>query len=149
MADTLKARIQEDVKSAMRAGDKERLRVLRMAMAEVKQREVDSRERLDDAGVLSVLDKMIKQRRESEHQYREAARSDLAEREAYDIEVLQAYLPAPLDEAELDRLVEAAVAETEAESMRDMGRVMAHLRPQVQGRADMGAVSARVKARLA
>jgi uncharacterized protein YqeY len=148
MTADLKSRIQDDVKSAMRARDRERLEVLRMVTAAIKQREVDERVTLDEAGVLQVLDKMVKQRRDSESQYRAAGRPELADREAFEIEVVSAYLPRPLGSAELDALIGAAVTEAGAASMKDMGKVMALLRPRVQGRADMGAVSAAVKARL-
>lgn len=144
----LKARITEDMKSAMRAGDKPRLGTIRMVLAAVKQVEVDTREALDDAGVLAVLDKMVKQRRESIAQYHKAGRDDLADAEERELEVIRGYLPEPLSEAEIASLIDAAVAETGAESVRDMGRVMARLKAQIQGRADMAAVSNRVKARL-
>jgi len=153
MADTLKARIQEDVKAAMRARDRARLEALRMITAAIKQREVDERERvgesgLDDAGVLAVLEKMRKQRRESEAQYRQAGREDLAGRERFEIENIERYLPAALADAEIDAAVDAAIEATGASGLRDMGKVMAELKPRVQGRADLGAVSARVKSRL-
>ncbi len=148
MTQPVKERIQDDVKAAMRARDKARLGVLRMTTAAIKQREIDSRTELDDAGVLSVLDKMIKQRRESVDQYAAAGRQDLADKEAFEIGVLEEYLPAALSDTELDALISAALEQTGASSMKDMGAVMARLRPQVQGRADMGAVSARVKQRL-
>lgn len=148
MSESVKERIQEDVKAAMRARDKARLSVLRMTTAAIKQREVDSRSELDDAGVLSVLDKMIKQRRESVDHYRSAGRQDLVDKESFEIGVLEEYLPAPLSDAELDAMIGAAIEQTGASSMKEMGAVMAQLRPQIQGRADMGAVSARVKQRL-
>lgn len=144
----LKARIGEAVKAAMRAGDKPRLATLRMVSAAIKQKEVDSRESLDDAAVLAVLDKMVKQRRESLAQYREAGRDDLADREQAELDLIAEFLPRPLSEAELDALIDEAVSATGAASLRDMGKVMGELKPRVQGRADMGAVSARVKARL-
>lgn len=144
----LKARIGEAVKAAMRAGDKPRLATLRMVSAAIKQKEVDSRESLDDAAVLAVLDKMVKQRRESLAQYRDAGRDDLADREQAELDVIAEFLPRPLSEAELDALIDEAVSATGAASLRDMGKVMGELKPWVQGRADMGAVSARVKARL-
>ncbi len=148
MSADLKSRIQEDVKTAMRARDRDRLGVLRLITAAIKQREVDERVTLDDAGVLQVLDKMVKQRRDSESQYRDAGRADLADREAYEIGIVQEYMPEALDEAEIAALIDGAIAETGAAGMKDMGQVMGLLRPQVQGRADMGAVSAAVKARL-
>jgi uncharacterized protein YqeY len=145
----LKDRIQSDMKTAMKAGDKPRLGVIRLMLAAVKQREVDERIELDDTQVLAVLDKMIKQRRDSIEQYGAAGRQDLADAEAFEVGVIQGYLPAALTDSELAVLVEAAVAECGASAMSDMGKVMAILRPQVQGRADMGAVSALVKRRLA
>jgi hypothetical protein len=145
----LRDRILDDVKSAMRARAKERLGVLRLITAAIKQREVDARITLDDAGVLQVLDKMVKQRRDSEAQYRGAGREDLAAQEAFELGILSEYLPAALSEAELGALIESAIARTGATGMKDMGKVMGELRPQVQGRADMAAVSAAVKHRLA
>ncbi len=141
--------IQEDTRAAMRAKDKGRLGVLRLISAAIKQREVDERITLDDGQVLAVLDKMLKQRRDSVEQYRQAGRDDLADKEEFEIGIIQAYLPQPLSDQELDALIDKAVTETGAAGMKDMGQVMGVLRPQVQGRADMGAVSARVKARLA
>ena len=149
MADTLKARIVEDVKDAMRARDKARLGTLRMVTAAIKQREVDQRTSpLDDAGVVAVLEKMLKQRRESARQYDDAGRDDLATTEREEIAVIEPYMPQALDAAEIDAMVEAAIGDAGAASMKDMGRVMGLLKPRVQGRADMGAVSATVKARL-
>jgi hypothetical protein len=145
---SLKDRLQQAVKDAMRGGDKRRLGTLRLVTAAIKQREVDERIELDDEQILQVLDKMGKQRRESLDQYRKAAREDLAAQEEYELGVLQEFLPEPLSEAEIDTLIEAAVNETGAASIKDMGKVMGILRPQLQGRADMGAVSARIKARL-
>ena len=144
----LKDRITEDMKSAMRAGEKERLGAIRLALAAIKQREIDERISLDDTQVLSVLDKMIKQRRESVAQFASGGRADLVARENAEIVVLQGYLPAQLSEAELDALIAAAIAATGAASVKDMGKVMAVVKPQAQGRADMGAVSARVKQKL-
>ena len=145
---SLKVRIQDDVKNAMRARDKARLGVLRLITAAIKQREVDERAELDDSAVLAVLDKMAKQRRESIEQYVAAAREDLAEQERFELGLLTEYLPESMGEAELADLIRQAVAETGASSMRDMGAVMQHLRDQVQGRADMKAVSAAVKSIL-
>jgi hypothetical protein len=145
----LRDRILDDVKSAMRARAKERLGVLRLITAAIKQREVDERITLDDAGVLQVLDKMVKQRRDSEAQYRGAGREDLAAQEAFELGILSEYLPAALSEAELGALIESAIARTGAAGMKDMGKVMGELRPDVQGRADMATVSAAVKRRLA
>lgn len=149
MSEPLKQRIQSDMKAALKAGDKRRLGVVRLLMAAIKQREVDERIELDDAGVLAVIDKMVKQRRDSITQYQAAGRQELADQEQYEIEVLDEYLPEALDEAEIVALIEAAIAESGAASMRDMGKVMAILKPQLQGRADVGAVSAQVKSRLA
>jgi hypothetical protein len=144
----LVTRIRDAVKDAMRARDRARLGTLRLVTAELQRVEVDERAPVDDARALAVLDRMVKQRLDSEAQYRAAGREDLADAEAAEIAVIRAFLPAPLDDAELTALVEAAVVETGAEGMRDMGRVMGVLKPKVQGRADLGAVSARVKARL-
>jgi len=146
---SVKTRLQDDMKQAMRSGDKARLGTIRMALAAIQQREVDERVELDDAAVLGVIEKMIKQRRESVEQYRAGKRDDLADKEVAEIEVLAAYLPEPLGEAELAAMVDAAIAATGAASMKDMGRVMAALRAQAQGRADMAVLSATVKAKLA
>jgi len=145
---SLKSRILEDVKSAMRAHQREQLAALRLVTAAIKQKEVDERIDLSDEQVLAVLDKMAKQRRESIEQYVEAKREDLAVQERFELDLIQAYLPEPLGEDELAALIETAVAEVNASSMRDMGLVMNALRPQVQGRADMKAVSQAVKAQL-
>lgn len=145
---SLKARITEDMKAAMRAGDKDRLSCIRMLQAGIQQREVDERTTLDDLQVLAVIDKMIKQRRESVAQFEAGKRPDLVAKESAEIAVLSSYLPAPLDAAELDRLVQEAIATTGAGSMKDMGKVMGWLKPKVQGRADLGALSARIKTAL-
>jgi hypothetical protein len=145
---TLKERITEDMKTAMRSADKERLGVIRMLQAAIKQREVDERITLDDAQVLAVLEKMLKQRRESIAQYESGGRADLAAKEAAEIAVLQVYMPAQLSEAELDALIAAAISQTGAASVKDMGKVMGIVKSQAAGRADMGAVGARIKARL-
>jgi hypothetical protein len=145
---TLKERITEDMKAAMRSGEKERLGVIRMLQAAIKQREVDERITLDDAQVLAVLEKMLKQRRESIAQYESGGRSDLAAKESAEIGVLQAYMPAQLGEAELDAIIAAAIAQTGASSVKDMGKVMGLVKAQAAGRADMGAVGARIKSRL-
>jgi uncharacterized protein YqeY len=145
---TLKARIQEDMKSAMRAGEKDRLANIRMVMAAIKQREVDERIELDDAQVLSVLDKMVKQRRESITQFAAGGRADLVAKEEAELRLLSAYLPAPLTDAELDALIGEAIAATGAASIKDMGKVMAAIKAKAAGRADLGAVGARIKARL-
>jgi uncharacterized protein YqeY len=149
MASELKQRIQADVTAAMRAKDKARLSALRLVTAAIKQLEVDSRSELDDAGVLSVLEKMLKQRRDSLEQYESAGRTDLADQERFEIEIIETYMPEALPAGELESLIDAAIAETGAQSMRDMGKVMGVLKPRVQGRADMGAVSATVKQKLA
>ena len=144
----LKQRIQDEMKAAMKGGDKRRLGVIRLIMAAIKQREVDERIELDDAAVLAVFDKMLKQRRDSLSQYEAAGRADLADQEAYEIGVLQEYLPKGLEESEIVALIDAAIRDTGAQSVRDMGKVMAQVKPQVQGRADVGAVSGLVKQRL-
>lgn len=144
----LKAQIQSDMKTAMKAGEKVRLGVIRLILAAIKQREVDERIELDDTQVLVVLDKMLKQRRDSIEQYGAAGRQDLVDVERFEVEVIQGYLPTALTETELAALVETAVSQTGAAAISDMGKVMALLKPQVQGRADMGAVSALVKGRL-
>ena len=148
MSHTLKKQITEAMKEAMRAKAKERLGAIRLILSELKRIEVDERIELDDARVLAVLDKMVKQRRDSIAQYESANRPELAEKEQAEIEVIQTFLPAPLSDAELASMVTAAIAESGAESMRDMGKVMAVLKPQIQGRADVGAVSGLVKAKL-
>jgi uncharacterized protein YqeY len=145
---TLKARIQEDMKSAMRAGEKDKLANIRMVMAAIKQREVDERIELDDAQVLSVIDKMVKQRRESVTQFAAGGRADLVAKEEAELQLLAAYLPTPLTDAELDAMISAAIAATGAASIKDMGKVMAAIKSQAAGRADMGAVGARIKQRL-
>ena len=145
---TLKERITEDMKSAMRAGDKERLATIRMILAAIKQREVDERITLDDSQVLAVLDKMIKQRKESLAQFESGGRADLVAKESAEIAVLQSYLPAPLSDAEIDALIAEAIASTGASAVKDMGKVMGVVKPKVQGRADMAAVSARVRQKL-
>lgn len=136
------------MKTAMRAKDGARLGVIRLILAAVKQREVDERIELDDTQVLAVLDKMIKQRRDSIDQYGKGGRQDLVDKEEFEVDIINAYLPPQLDAAELSALIERAIADSGAGSIKDMGKVMGILRPQVQGRADVGAVSAQVKARL-
>jgi uncharacterized protein len=145
---SLKARITEDMKSAMRAGEKDRLSCIRMLQAGIKQREVDERISLDDAQVLAVIDKMIKQRKESVAQFQAGNRADLVAKESAEIALLSAYLPAQLDGAELDAMIRDAIAATSAASMKDMGKVMGVLKPKVQGRTDMAALSARIKSAL-
>lgn len=144
----LKLQIQSDMKTAMKAGDKTRLGVIRLMLAAIKQREIDDRIELDDAQVLAVLDKMVKQRRDSISQYSGAGREDLAEIERFEVEVIQSYLPRALTDEELTTLIDAAMTSTQASAMSDMSKVMGLLKPQIQGRADMGSVSARVKQRL-
>jgi uncharacterized protein YqeY len=144
----LKLQIQGDMKTAMKAGDKTRLGVIRLMLAAIKQREIDERIELDDAQVLAVLDKMVKQRRDSISQYSGAGREDLAEIERFEVEVIQSYLPRALTDEELTSLIDAAMASTQASAMSDMGKVMGLLKPRIQGRADVGSVSARVKQRL-
>lgn len=145
----LKQQITEDMKTAMRGGDKQRLGVIRLMLAAIKQREVDERIELDDSQVLSVLEKMMKQRKDSVSQYVAAKREDLAEVERAEMVVIEGYLPAKLGEAEIDALIAAAIADTGASSPRDMGKVVAAVKEKAAGRADMGVVSARIKARLA
>ncbi|MDD2759139.1 MAG: GatB/YqeY domain-containing protein [Methylomonas sp.] len=144
--DSLKERIKDDMKTSMKNGDKARLGVIRLILAAIKQVEVDERVELNDERVVVVLDKMLKQRRESIRQYRDANRVDLVEIEEAEILVIQDFLPQALTEAEIDEMVKQAIAETGAESIKDMGKVMAILKPQMQGRADMAVVSARIKA---
>jgi uncharacterized protein YqeY len=144
----LKDRITEDMKTAMRAGDKARLATVRLALAAIKQREVDERISLDDAQVLAVLEKMIKQRREAITQFASGNRADLVAKETAEIGVLQQYLPAQMSEAEVDALIQEAIQATGAASMKDMGKVMAAVKAKAQGRTDMGALSARIKQKL-
>ncbi len=144
----LKNTINNAMKEAMRAKDKARLTTIRLALAAIKQIEVDKRIELDDTAILAILDKMVKQRRESIKMYEEAGRQELADVEHAEIAVLQEFLPQPLTEAEIEQLIEDAIAKTGAESIRDMGKVMGMLKPQLQGRADMGPVSGKIKARL-
>ncbi|MFC1696554.1 GatB/YqeY domain-containing protein [Pseudomonadota bacterium] len=145
---SLKSRIQEDVKTAMRAHERERLAALRLVTAAIKQKEVDERIDLSDTQVLAVLDKMVKQRRESLEQYEKAGREDLAAKERFELDLIQTYLPEPLGEDELEALIQSAIAGVGASSIRDMGSVMGALQSQVQGRADMKAVSQAVKKQL-
>ena len=145
---SLKDKITQDMKDALRAGDKPRLSVIRLMLAAVKQREVDERITLDDNQVLVVLDKMLKQRRESVIQYAKGGRQDLVDQETAEIRAIQAYLPTQLTDAELESLIAAAIQASGAASIKDMGKVMGLLKSKVQGRADLGAVSARIKAKL-
>ena len=145
---SLKERIQEDMKSAMRSGEKEKLANNRLILSAVKQREVDERIVLDDTQVLAAIEKMVKQRKESIVQFEAGGRADLVAKESAELALLQAYLPEQLGEAELDALIAAAITATGAASIKDMGKVMAQVKAAAAGRADMGAVSARIKARL-
>jgi len=144
----LKERITEDMKTAMRSGEKDRLAVIRLLQAAIKQREVDERITLDDAQVTSVLEKMIKQRKESVVAFEKGGRADLVSKENAEIAVLQPYLPAQLSDAELDALIAEAIASTGAASIKDMGKVMGVVKAKAAGKADMGAVGARIKAKL-
>ena len=146
---SLKQRINEDVKTAMRSKEKERLGTLRLIMAAIKQKEVDERIELDDTQTLAVLDKMAKQHRESIEQYQRAGRDDLVAKENTELAVILDYLPQPLSDSEITDLIQSAISETGAAGIKDMGSVMAVLKPKLQGRADMGKVSAQVKAKLA
>ncbi len=145
---TLRERVQEDMKSAMRSGEKERLATIRLILAAIKQREVDERITLDDLQTLSVIEKMSKQRRESIVQFEAGNRADLVAKENAELVILQAYLPTQLGDSEVDALITAAIAATGAASIKDMGKVVANVKAAAQGRADMAAVSARVKAKL-
>ena len=144
----LKHQIKEDVKTAMRSKEKERLAALRLITASIKQREVDERIELDDIQVMAVLDKMAKQHRDSIQQYTKAERRDLVEKEQFELDIILGYLPRPLDTEEINVMIDETITATGAASMRDMGKVMGQLKPALQGRADMGKVSALVKARL-
>ncbi len=148
MSSEIKAQIASSIKVAMRAKDKNRLGVLRNLMSEFKKVEVDERIELDDARVLAILDKQVKQRKDSCAQYTEANRQDLADTESTEMLIIQEFLPAALSQAEITQLIQDAIASTGAESMRDMGKVMGIVKPQVQGKADMGEVSQHVKALL-
>lgn len=148
MTSMLKDQITNDMKDAMRAQDKERLAIIRLILAALKQREVDERIVLSDEQVLATLDKMLKQRRESIAQYEAGNRQDLAQKEAEEIKIIQHYLPTPLSAAEISALVEAAIKETGANSIKDMGKVMGIVKPKVQGRADVAVVSNQIKDKL-
>lgn len=145
---SLKARLVEDMKAAMKGGEKDKLSVIRLINSAIKQREVDERIELDDSQVLAAMEKMLKQRRDSVSQYEAAGRHDLAAVERYEIGVIQTYMPAPMDEAELEAAVDASIAEVGAKGPQDMGKVIAALKPKVAGRADMGALSGLVKKKL-
>lgn len=144
----LKSQLKDAQKQAMRAKEKQRLVVIRSMLAEIKRVEVDERIELDDARILAILDKMLKQRRDSISQFEAAERTDLADQEKYEMSVVQEFLPAQLTAEEIADMIEAAVAATGATSMQDMGKIMGQLKPQLQGRADMGKVSGQIKARL-
>jgi uncharacterized protein YqeY len=144
----LKERIQEDMKAALRGGERERLATVRLMLAAIKQREVDERISLDDAQVLAVIEKMVKQRRESITQFQAGGRADLVAKEQAELDLLQTYMPEPLGEAAIDALIVAAIAETGAATVKDMGKVMALLKSKAAGRVDMGALGTRVRARL-
>jgi uncharacterized protein len=146
---SLKQKLTDDMKAAMKGGDKERLGVIRLINAAIKQREVDERILLDDAQVLSVLEKMLKQRRDSFAQFQAAGRTDLADQENFEIDVIQSYLPAQLSAAEVDAAIAASIVEAGASSPKDMGKVMGLVRPKVAGRTDMGKLAELVKAKLA
>jgi uncharacterized protein YqeY len=145
---SLKAQLTDDMKAAMKSGEKDRLGVIRLVNAAIKQREVDERIVLDDAAVLAVLEKMLKQRKDSVTQYEAAGREDLAQVERYEMGVIQAYLPAQLSAAEIDAIIAAAISESGATSGKDMGKVIALVKPKVAGRADMGQISGLVKSKL-
>ena len=145
----LRDQLNEDLKAAMKAREADKLAALRLLLAGVKQREVDERVTLDDAGVIAVVEKMIKQRKDSIAQYEKAARQDLADKEKYEIGVIEAYLPQQLSQAEIEQIVAEAIAATGAKGAADMGKVMGVVKPQLAGRADMGKVSGLVKAKLA
>jgi len=148
MSDSLSASIQQAMKDAMRSKDKERLGVIRLIMAAIKQREVDERVTLNDEQILAVLDKMVKQRRESITQFKSAGRDDLVSVEENELVVIQSFLPEPLSEEKIAALVEEAISKTQAETIKDMGKVMGIIKPQAQGRADMSVVSKMIKSRL-
>lgn len=145
---SLKSQISEDLKNAMRAGEAGKRDTLRLLQAAIKQREVDERIELDDAAVLAIVEKLIKQRRESITQFEAAGRTDLADKEKFETGILQAYLPASLSQAEISKIIDAAMQSTGAASVKDMGKVVAAVKPQVAGRADMAQVSALIKAKL-
>ena len=146
---SLKARLTDDMKTAMKSGDKERLGVIRLINAAIKQREVDERIQLDDTQVLSVLEKMLKQRRDSVSQFQAAGRTDLADKETFEISVIQGYMPAQLSADEVDAIITAAIAEAGAAGPKDMGKVMGLVRPKVAGKTDMGKLSEIIKGKLA
>ena len=146
---SLKARITADMKTAMKAGEKDRLKTVRLILADIQRKEIDSREELDDAGVLTVIEKAVKQRRDSIEQFVKGGREDLSAIEEAELEIIQAYLPEQLSDGEIAALIDEAIAATGAESIRDMGKVMGAIKSKAAGKADMGKVGALVKARLA
>jgi uncharacterized protein len=146
--ESLKQSLTADMKASMKGGDKKRLGVIRLVLAAIKQIEVDERIELDDDRVLAVLDKMVKQRRESISQYKDAGREDLWEQEEYEVSILQDFLPEALSDDEIKQMITKAISDTGAASIKDMGKVMGILKPQMQVRADMGAVSSKIKAQL-
>lgn len=148
MVSSLKQRIQEDMKIALRAQEKQRLGVIRLIFAAIKQVEVDERVEVDDTRITQILNKMIKQRRDSIAQYDQAKRDDLADQERLEVGIIQAYLPEPLSEADIDQMVSEAITKVGATSVKDMGKVMAELKERIQGRADMTQISAKIKERL-
>ena len=148
MASSTKERLQEDVKAALKSGDKPRLSALRLIMAAIKQREVDSRETLDDGAVMAILEKMVKQRQDAISQFERGGRADLVAKETAEIDVIRGYLPEPLNEAAITALIDSAIAATDAAAPSDMGRVMAEIKKQAAGRADMAEVANRVRSRL-
>ncbi len=148
MSQTLKTRLQDDMKNAMRAKEKDRLVVIRGTIAAIKQREIDEQIELDDSQILAILDKLVKQRRDSAQQFRDAERLDLAEKEDMEMAILQEYLPVALTESEITLLIDEAISTTGARSMKEMGKVMGMLKPKVQGRADMSQVSTLIKQKL-
>ena len=148
MSSALKQQIQDAMKTAMKAGDKDRLATIRLMLSALKQVEVDERVELDDSRVITILDKMLKQRRESISQYESAGRNDLADKEKYEVDVIQTFLPQALSDEEIETIIHAAISKTGAASIREMGKVMGVVKPQIVGRADMGEVSGRIKALL-
>lgn len=146
MTISLKQQIQEDMKTALRAHDKQRLGVVRLILAAIKQVEVDERVSVDDARIIQILNKMLKQRRDSIAQYEQAKRDDLVEQERLEVKVIQTYLPEPLNETDIDRMVSEAIAKVGATSVKEMGKIMAELKDKLQGRADMTQISAKIKA---
>lgn len=148
MSDTMKEQLTAEMKACMKAKDKERLQVVRSLLAAIKQVEIDNQTTVDDAGVLAIIDKAMKQRRDSHQQFTDADRPDLAEQEAYEMTVIQDFMPQALTEDEINTLIDEAMTQSGASTMQDMGKVMGLLKPQMQGRADMGQVSKLIKAKL-